>query len=218
MGKRVRKARKLTVRNPEGYIRTSTGKPFWPAEPRAEEVNIVDIAKGLSQQCRWTGQTKKFYSIAQHSIRVMKAVRKNVVTYMGVTDRYGELWALLHDASEAYIADVSRPVKHLPQMVQYRRVEERLEKCIFSAFDLVGNRPGIVKWADDEVLAQESKELMAGESRLNASGFIPKERPKSPRRAYLEFLYHFFSIQGAIQGKKGLSLYAYAIKEVFVRR
>jgi len=82
-----------------------SGGTFDILNPRAEDVRIEDIAHALSQQCRFTGHTKTFYSVAQHSVLAS--------TLVAAPD---ELWALLHDASEAYMGDMNRPLKHAPEM------------------------------------------------------------------------------------------------------
>lgn len=107
------------------FIRTSRGAKFWPMDPRASEVFIEDIANGLGNVCRFTGQCSRFYSVAEHSLIVSAAL----------PDEYA-LAGLLHDASEAYIADVSSPVKHDPAMAEYRRIEARIQETIHEAFGL----------------------------------------------------------------------------------
>jgi len=80
------------------WIQTYTGKRFWPLDPRPEDVDILDIAHSLSLLCRFTGHTSSFYSVSQHSILVAQEVPKRL-----------RLWALFHDAAEAYIGDIARP-------------------------------------------------------------------------------------------------------------
>ena len=90
------------------FIRTFTGRKFWPLSPRPEEIDIQDIAHALSLSCRWTGHTYCHYSVAEHSLRVSllaqqlilaeNSSRNNVVI---TSAREIALWGLLHDASEA---------------------------------------------------------------------------------------------------------------------
>ena len=78
---------------------TYTGKKFFPFDPRPEQICIEDIAHGLSMLCRFSGQCPYFYSVAEHSIYVVHCLPDNL-----------QLEGLLHDASEAYLADLPRPV------------------------------------------------------------------------------------------------------------
>ena len=100
------------------YITTVTGKHFDPMDPGNHDFNIVDIAHALSLICRGNGHIRFFYSVAQHSIAcaeeaVARGYSPEVI-----------LGCLLHDASEAYLSDVTRPVKK--ELPQYLMAEETL--------------------------------------------------------------------------------------------
>src|SRR5580704_9362466 len=82
------------------YLSTYTGKKFYPYDPRPEQICIEDIAHGLSMLCRFAGQCRFFFSVAEHSIAVAHLLPANL-----------KLFGLLHDVSEAYLADLPRPVK-----------------------------------------------------------------------------------------------------------
>src|SRR5574343_449470 len=87
---------------PTTYISTFKGNRFWPQEPRIDVIDIEDIAHGLAYQCRFNGQTRAFYSVAQHSLMVMALVPP--------AERFA---ALLHDAAEAYLhGSLHHPVPH----------------------------------------------------------------------------------------------------------
>ena len=131
------------------WINTYTGRQFWPLAPRVEDVDIEDIAHALSLQCRFTGHVHEFYSVAQHCCLVAERVPEE--------DR---AWALLHDAPEAYLIDLARPVKHAPWMQQYRDVEDCLMAVIAERFGLVGECPDSVKDADKRMLMTEAHSLM----------------------------------------------------------
>ncbi|WP_312340214.1 hypothetical protein [Anaerospora hongkongensis] len=136
------------------WIETYTGIHFYPLDPRPEEIDITDIAHALSLICRFNGHCKHFYSVAQHSINVYNYLRTNFPTDLEL-----QLTGLLHDASEAYIADVSRPVK--PFLNGYHGVERRLMDTIFKAFDLKRGSL-VVEEADNLVLHAEAMQLMPG--------------------------------------------------------
>ena len=88
---------------------TYTGKEFYPLDPNPADIDIKDIAHALSNCCRFAGHIKSFYSVAQHSVIVSE-----------LCEPENALAGLLHDASEAYLSDIARPVKYTEQMEGYR--------------------------------------------------------------------------------------------------
>lgn len=132
-----------------GCVQTSSGVLFNVVDPRVVDVRLKDIARALSQQCRFSGQTSKFYSVAEHSIWVSHLVPPELA-------RAG----LLHDASEAYLTDLARPIKHLPELAGYRALEERVEQAIAARFELLWPWPDAIKEADVTMLAAECRQLM----------------------------------------------------------
>lgn len=136
------------------WIETYSGIKFWPLDPRPEEVSLVDIAHALSMLCRANGHCKYFYSVAQHSINVYKELAA-----CGHSPRV-QLLGLLHDASEAYLSDITRPVKQfLPQYIDFERT---LQATIFQVFDVIPTEQElkIVSHADNTLLAFEVRMLM----------------------------------------------------------
>ena len=101
------------------HIKTYTGIYFNPLEIRAEHIAIEDIAHSLSLQCRGGGHIRHFFSVAQHSINCALEARER-----GYSARV-QLACLLHDASEAYISDITRPVKR--QLNQYLEIEKIIQ-------------------------------------------------------------------------------------------
>jgi uncharacterized protein len=126
-----------------------TGRQFWPLDPRAEDIDPVDIIISLSRQCRFTGHTKYFYSVAQHSVLVARQLPEHL-----------KLWGLLHDASEAYLVDVPRPLKKLPGFEAYREAEARVMACVCERFGIAVEQPREVTLADHRMLATEARDLM----------------------------------------------------------
>lgn len=98
-------------------IQTYTGKKFNYVNPSPDDVDVIDIAHSLSNQCRFTGHTVRFYSIAEHSVIVSLLVPKELA-----------LAALFHDASEAYLTDLATPIKKL--IPEYREYESKIMKVI----------------------------------------------------------------------------------------
>jgi hypothetical protein len=132
------------------WIQTYTGKQFWPLDPRPEEIVLEDIARALSHQCRFSGHTKYFYSVAEHSVNVARLLDKE--------PEGTRLWGLLHDASEAYLVDVPRPVKWF--LPQYKEAEELLHQAIAERFGLGWPIPDAVHHADNVMLATEAHHLL----------------------------------------------------------
>lgn len=130
----------------EPWIETYSGVKFHFLDPQPDEICIADIAHSLAHQCRFSGHTRVFYSVAQHSIEVAKNSGELLLT------------GLLHDASEAYIHDIPSPVK--PYLKSYKKMEDKIMRAIAKKFGLVYPLPQIVKDADAMCLKAEAKGLM----------------------------------------------------------
>lgn len=107
-------------------IRTYTGVMFDPLNPDPKLVNITDIAHALSLLCRANGHFRNFYSVAQHSVNCMEEAKAR-----GYSERV-QLACLLHDASEAYLSDVTRPVKE--EIPKYLEIEKPLQNLIWKKY------------------------------------------------------------------------------------
>ncbi len=147
------------------WMQTYTGRQFFPLAPRPEDVDIIDIAHALSMLCRYNGHVTWFYSVAEHCVHLSHAVPPEYA-----------LWALLHDATEAYVGDMIRPLKR--SMPDYVLVEDHLMRVIADRFGLSqGSRyynreapegmrdsvliPGVVKAADTAILLSEREALLS---------------------------------------------------------
>lgn len=135
-----------------GWTNTFTGMRFWPIDPRPEEIVIEDIAHGLSLMNRFNGQTPRPYSVAQHSVYVSEEC-----------DPRDAFWGLMHDASEAYIADIVAPAKNF--MPEYKEIERNLMLAICRRFWLNPVQPSSVTMADSKVLSSEARDLFADDRR-----------------------------------------------------
>lgn len=127
------------------FIQTYSGRKFWPMDPRADEIHIEDIAHALSLQCRYAGHCLRFYSVAEHSVLMAWWLFRNV-------GPGAALQGLLHDASEAYLVDVPRPVK--PHLAGYKDAEARVMAAVRERFGLP-DMPAVVKEADDRIIGDE---------------------------------------------------------------
>lgn len=130
------------------WMQTRTGRAFWPLDPRPEEVDPFDIAHALSMICRFGGHTDRFYSVAEHCLLMSYAVSPE-----------NALWALLHDATEAYMGDMIRPLKR--SMPAYVLAEDHLMTVICDRFGLDYTFPAEVKAADNRILLDERAALMS---------------------------------------------------------
>ncbi len=129
------------------WMQTFTGRAFYPLDPQVGDVDPVDIAHALSMICRYGGHVQTFFSVAEHCVLMSYAVAPEHA-----------LWALLHDATEAYVGDMVRPLKHA--MPEYRAVEDRLMAVICDRFGLGHECPAEVKQADLRILRDERDALM----------------------------------------------------------
>lgn len=141
-------------RDPDGYIRTVTGKKFWVLDPRPGEVDVVDIAAALSNTGRWGGHCGFVYSVAQHAVLCAKeAIRLQIP---GV-DPYRMLH---HDDSEGYTTDMPRPIKRgLPDL---KRVENDLMLVIGLALKFSWPMTHAEHDLDNSMLIAESREFFRG--------------------------------------------------------
>lgn len=144
----------------EGWIQTYATEPFWPL--RAEgTILIQDIAHHLALRNRFSGGTEKPYSVAQHSVLVARELMDhgNDVVLMG----------LLHDAAEAYLPDMPRPIKDDAfffdgqQLRSFSEVEDDIMQQIAKRYELRWPFPIEVKEADNRICATERRDLMASE-------------------------------------------------------
>lgn len=134
------------------WIRTYKGVNFYPLDPRPEEILIEDIARSLSYSSRYNGHMNIFYSVALHSLMVCKELQERGYS------KDLQLIGLLHDASEAYICDIPRPLK--PFLTNYYEIEKNLQDMIYEKF--LGRLPTeeeleILKVIDDEALLYEAE-------------------------------------------------------------
>lgn len=129
-------------------IMTCSGRFFSYIDTQPDSIDISDIAHALSMTCRFAGQTLRFYSVAEHSVRVSE-----------VCDPRDALAGLLHDAAEAYLTDMPSPAKRL--LPDYKVLEQRVFCAIARKFGVPSEIPASVKHADGVLLATEARDLCA---------------------------------------------------------
>lgn len=160
-------------------MQTLSGKRYYPMDPRAEDIDPVDIAHSLGMLCRYGGHVREFYSVAEHCVLMSHAVP-------------GEdaLHALLHDATEAYVVDVPRPVKRY--LTNYKDIENRVWGAISTRFGVSHVLPVSVLAADNRILINEREALLPASESVwpGLEGLKPLDitiRAWSPARAKLEW-------------------------------
>jgi uncharacterized protein len=132
---------------PRVRITTYSGICFDLEQPTADMVSLDDIAHHLSQVCRWAGATSDFYSVAQHSV---------LVSY--ITPLPLQQWGLLHDAAEAYIGDITRPLKTL--LPHVHEIEDRIMRVVCEKFHLPYPEPPELGMYDDQIQRYEAETIM----------------------------------------------------------
>lgn len=132
---------------------TFTGRRFYAFDARVEDIDIKDIAHSLALQTRWNGHCQTFYSVASHSLACARAAEK-VPSSLDIV-----AWALMHDAAEAYIGDIIRPIKRSLRVGDDSftdAVEMPLLKLIAEKFNLPWPIPEMVFEIDNRMLVTEA--------------------------------------------------------------
>ena len=187
----------MTSANGFPTITTYTGKIMDFEGPKPESICIEDIAHALSQVCRFAGQSKDFYSVAQHSVLVSEHL-KGVGHLWEKAERQLRQIALLHDAAEAYMGDLARPLKKL--LPQYSEIEDRVFKAIAERFKLMYDAvPQLIKDMDRQMLANEGDSFMP--PGWDDVGVLPdprigKIRSLPPNMAEEFFLVRYYELFG----------------------
>ena len=172
------------------YIRTKSGRHFEYLNPKADSIDITDIAHALSQLCRFSGQSPVFYSVAQHSVYTSQLCE---LAFPGKTEL--ALAALLHDATEAYMNDVPLPLKNI--LPEYTKLEDKICKLIYKRFGIPQMKYSDVKLYDRQALYGEFVDIIKICPPFEIMSFHPEIMPGlawSSAEAEVKFLSKFISL------------------------
>ena len=200
------------------WQQTYTGVKFHPLDPRPEDFKLEDIAHALSMLCRFNGHSKYFYSVAQHSVLASRYAEIEVETtfdaaghvhidYYEIEEEFDKAvelvfqrcrldaarWGLFHDAAEAYLSDVPRPLKRTDEMAWYRLLETKMSAMIGDVFGL-GPMDDIIHTVDARLLLTEKRDLMCeppADWMVPGEPYADKIECWTPWTAKLQFLKRF---------------------------
>ncbi len=180
------------------YIETVTGTKFWYAKPVFE---LGEMAHALSNICRYSGQCRRFFSVAEHSVLVSRIMEDQ---------RLGDpLEGLLHDGVEAYLADIPAPAKAI--LKDYKALDKALDKTLRAQFKLAPEKSEGCTTADWLALAIEAKELMPSKGKAWAWAEGIQEQAAqlpyllaywTPEAGRDKFLYRYQDIRRPIHGRR----------------
>lgn len=190
------------------YMHTSNGQPYYPFDPRPEEVDINVIAHHLANKCRYAGAVQHphdpnlmFFSVAEHSVLVSEDIEEEGGTLEE------QIEGLLHDGAEAFNGDLIRPLKHSPEFAEpFKKVELLNESAVSRRFNLPLVMSPIVKRADNRVCLRELQTFIPGydgNARLEGEVYeaapvtIQMLLPPAAKRFFLERFYQLMARRAA---------------------
>jgi len=178
----------MSAHRPDILLRS--GNFFNFLSPEASIITVEDIASGLSNEARFNGQTRSFYSVAQHSVMVSRIVPPR--------------WAwqgLFHDATEAVMKDIPKPLKRL--LPDYQLLEQKIEAAILVKFGITLPLDPSIKAADLTMLATEKRDLMPPHDHIEWPGVEPLADvilPLPPAMAYQLFMSRYRELLSLHEG------------------
>jgi hypothetical protein len=177
-----------------GYnMTTATGRAFWPADPRPEDVFIEDIAPMLSRQCRFNGAMRsdvEIYTVAQHCCLVSDHLPDEL-----------KLEGLLHDAAEAYTGDLIKPIKLM--LPGWKAIERDVERAVRNRFNLPPTMTPAVKEQDRRAVATEHRDLQPHTGEVDWGDWEQycwpeKIMPCSVRHSWDAFMVRYWKLSGGL--------------------
>jgi hypothetical protein len=178
----------MSAHRPDILLRS--GNFFNFLTPEASIITVEDIASGLANEARFNGQTRSFYSVAQHSVMVSRIVPPDYA------------WqGLFHDAAEAVMKDIPKPLKRL--LPDYQDLEWSVESAILAKFGVALPLHPSIKAADLVMLATEKRDLMPPHDHIEWPGVEPRCDvivPLPPERAYELFMGRYWELMDLRDG------------------
>ena len=175
------------------FIELYSGLPFWYDKLDENTYDINDIAHALSMQCRYNGHCNYFYSVAEHCILMFDYAQYT----LNITDNNILRTILMHDASEAYLSDIPRPLKQL--LPDYIKVEKELENVLAKEFKLIYPFPEIVKELDNSMLKVERNHVKVWTDNIWSSDHLPllpiKLKGWTPKKSEKEYLQRYYMVE-----------------------
>jgi hypothetical protein len=189
------------------FIETYTGRAFWPLDPKVEGLSVIDIAHALSNQCRYSGHVRFFYSVAQHCCLLAAWASEHNA------DALTCLQILMHDAPEAYLVDIPRPVKQY--MPQYRVWDHQINEVIRQWMGWKDPIPAIIDELDSRIIVDERAALM-DTARRNDWGHKLEPigidiQPWTPEQAEKNFLIQYAAYSKQVYGTYQYVNYSWGI-------
>lgn len=164
------------------WIQTYSGKFYQYLKRNAHNIVIEDIAHALSLICRFSGQCREFYSVAQHCCIAHDYADSDI-----------KLETLLHDASEAYISDIPRPIKQI--IPEIKELEQFIQVQVASRFKFRWPTMGRIEILDSQLLLAEAQQLFDHPIAWKIEGLDPLDIGPlycwKPKVAETEFLQRF---------------------------
>jgi len=144
----------------DNWIQCFRGGAFWPLDPRPEEIFVEDIAHALSHVCRYGGHCRVFYCVAQHCVEGSYLLDDGTKRGKRLARQF-----LFHDAAEAYIGDMTRPLKKHKKLLMFRKIEDRIEEAIAERFNLKFPYDPEIKKMDNALLGAEYAAVMTSKAK-----------------------------------------------------
>lgn len=174
------------------WMLMNSGQRYWPLDPRVGDFSLNDIAHGLAYTCRWGGQVDQFFSVAEHSVIVSRYVRPEL-----------RLAALLHDAAEAFVGDIPRPLKRILG-ANYKLIEDRTQTVIAMQYGFDKEMHPQIKEIDNRITVDERKSLFSNNDETlpwmfanDVSLGLEIINPLPPHQAKRLFMETYYEIKGA---------------------
>lgn len=145
----------MTKQDDKDWALTFTKRKVRALSLKAEDIHPRDIAQSLGFQCRYIGHVNRFYTVAEHSDIMRRALKRD--GYDLTTQRVG----FLHDASETYTGDIIRPLKNALRLQGFdvKPYELHIEEVMSARFGLPWPWPDVISTYDKRIVRDEKDQL-----------------------------------------------------------